>query len=133
MNPNLKKSLIIFFQVCNNSIYHSIKLFLKNLDLLFSGKEPCPICYCILHYQNKSLPTKKCHTCNYYFHTLCIRKWVETSSNNTCPTCRSPLNIGVNICLIIRIKTNRYIIVLFYIIIYAMANLASNLLPYQFT
>lgn len=75
----------------NGSITEAIELFIKNVDLHFSGFEECAICYSILH-QDHSLPSKVCTTCLNKFHSACLYKWFKSSGASTCPLCRSAFN-----------------------------------------
>lgn len=76
----------------NFTIIGAIELFNKNVSLHFSGFEECAICYSILHYQDNSLPSKTCTTCNNKFHAACLYKWFKSSGGSTCPLCRSTFN-----------------------------------------
>ncbi|ODV95277.1 hypothetical protein PACTADRAFT_30099, partial [Pachysolen tannophilus NRRL Y-2460] len=76
----------------NGTIIDAIELFNKNVSLHFSGFEECAICYSILHYQDSSLPTKTCTTCNNKFHAGCLYKWFKSSGASSCPLCRSTFN-----------------------------------------
>ena len=77
----------------NGSIFDSIELFNKNVNLHFSGFEECAICYSILH-QDHSLPSKNCPTCLNKFHAACLYKWFKSSGSSTCPLCRSAFNFN---------------------------------------
>ncbi|KAM9893232.1 hypothetical protein OXX69_011780, partial [Metschnikowia pulcherrima] len=77
----------------NGSIFDSIELFNKNVNLHFSGFEECAICYSILH-QDHSLPSKNCPTCSNKFHAACLYKWFKSSGSSTCPLCRSAFNFN---------------------------------------
>ncbi|KAL8278772.1 hypothetical protein RQP46_008841 [Phenoliferia psychrophenolica] len=73
----------------NGLIADALSLFKKNVTLHFDGVEPCAICYSIISVVDRSLPTKKCRTCNNLFHAGCLFKWFSTSHGSSCPMCRS--------------------------------------------
>lgn len=75
----------------NGSITEAIELFIKNVNMHFSGFEECAICYSILH-QDHSLPSKVCTTCLNKFHSACLYKWFKSSGASSCPLCRSAFN-----------------------------------------
>ncbi|KAK4699559.1 E3 ubiquitin-protein ligase listerin, partial [Phenoliferia sp. Uapishka_3] len=52
----------------NGLIADALSLFKRNVTLHFDGVEPCAICYSIISVVDRSLPTKKCRTCNNLFH-----------------------------------------------------------------
>jgi hypothetical protein len=51
------------------SIWDSILLWRKNIESSFSGVEPCPICYSIIHSNDFSKPNLTCRTCKNKFHS----------------------------------------------------------------
>ncbi|XP_667169.1 hypothetical protein [Cryptosporidium hominis TU502] len=71
------------------NVTHAILTWINNLSLYLDGVEDCLICYSIVHPQYRSLPRKRCHTCNNIFHSECIYKWFRTSNKTTCPLCIS--------------------------------------------
>ncbi|KAM0747033.1 hypothetical protein T439DRAFT_104716 [Meredithblackwellia eburnea MCA 4105] len=73
----------------NGLIADALSLFKRNVTLHFDGVEPCAICYSIISVVDRSLPTKKCRTCNNRFHAGCLYKWFSTSHGSSCPLCRS--------------------------------------------
>jgi hypothetical protein len=73
----------------NGTIIDAISTWRHNLDKQFEGMEPCPICYAVVHDQNRSLPKMKCPQCKHKFHNQCLYKWFNTSATFKCPMCRS--------------------------------------------
>ena len=73
-----------------STVFSAISYFILNVRSAIAGIEDCPICYCCLHPQFKTLPRFACKTCKYKFHSECLYKWMRTSNNSTCPLCRSP-------------------------------------------
>ncbi|KAF7458006.1 zinc finger, C3HC4 type (RING finger) domain-containing protein [Cryptosporidium felis] len=71
------------------NVTHAILTWINNLSLYLDGVEDCLICYSIVHPQYRSLPRKRCGTCNNIFHSECIYKWFRTSNKTTCPLCIS--------------------------------------------
>ena len=74
----------------DGSVLDAVFLFKQNLDKEFEGAEPCPICYCVIHVQDHSMPRLACKTCSNKFHSKCIAKWFSTSHKNECPLCKQP-------------------------------------------
>ncbi|OII71866.1 RING domain-containing protein [Cryptosporidium ubiquitum] len=71
------------------NVVHAILTWINNLSLYLEGIEDCLICYSIVHPQYRTLPRKRCNTCNNIFHSECIYKWFRTSNKTTCPLCIS--------------------------------------------
>ncbi|KAK4194338.1 hypothetical protein QBC40DRAFT_35318 [Triangularia verruculosa] len=80
---------VIMFGNC--SLVDGLMAFRRNISLAVKDQEECAICYSIVA-QDKSLPDKKCGTCNHYFHRYCLYKWFHNSGKNTCPLCRNPID-----------------------------------------
>ena len=86
------KFTLLFKKLLNSkncSIVESIVKWKKNLDLEYSGIEPCPICYYILQPGSNNVPRKPCKTCHHKFHSKCIFKWFKSSGKSECPLCKS--------------------------------------------
>ena len=86
------KFTLLFKKLLNSkncSIVESIVKWKKNLDLEYSGIEPCPICYYILQPGSNNVPKKPCKTCHHKFHSKCIFKWFKSSGKSECPLCKS--------------------------------------------
>ena len=75
----------------NCSLVDGLMAFRRNISLALKGQEECAICYSIIA-QDKTLPDKKCGTCNHYFHRVCLYKWFQNSGRNTCPLCRNAID-----------------------------------------
>ncbi|VDD85099.1 unnamed protein product [Enterobius vermicularis] len=73
----------------NGAIADAISLWARNVERHFAGAEDCTICMCTIHSRTYQLPKAKCKHCKKKFHSECIRKWFESSSQSTCPLCRS--------------------------------------------
>ncbi|KAK4226614.1 E3 ubiquitin-protein ligase listerin [Podospora fimiseda] len=82
------KAVIMFG---NSSLVDGLMAFRRNISLALKDQEECAICYSIVA-QDKSLPDKKCGTCNHYFHRVCLYKWFQNSGRNTCPLCRNAID-----------------------------------------
>ena len=74
----------------DGSIVDAITLWYKNVKKELDGLQPCPICYCIVHPKNTSLPKMTCKTCSNKFHSVCLTQWWGTSGKNECVMCRQP-------------------------------------------
>ncbi|KAK3324525.1 hypothetical protein B0T19DRAFT_358305 [Cercophora scortea] len=75
----------------NGSITDGLVAFRRNIVGALKGQTECAICYAIVS-SDKMLPDKKCGTCNHLFHRLCLYKWFQSSSQNSCPLCRNPID-----------------------------------------
>jgi hypothetical protein len=74
----------------DGSLLDACLLWKDNLDKHFSGVEPCPICYSVLHLTNNQLPKMLCSNCKNKFHSACLFKWFSTSHKSACPLCSTP-------------------------------------------
>jgi len=75
----------------NCSLVDGLMAFRRNISLALKGQEECAICYSIIA-QDKTLPDKRCGTCNHFFHRVCLYKWFQNSGRNTCPLCRNAID-----------------------------------------
>ncbi|KAK3897962.1 hypothetical protein C8A05DRAFT_38463 [Staphylotrichum tortipilum] len=80
---------VIMFGNC--SLVDGLTAFRRNISLALKDQEECAICYSIIA-QDKTLPDKKCGTCNHFFHRVCLYKWFQNSGRNTCPLCRNAID-----------------------------------------
>ncbi|KAK4099278.1 hypothetical protein N658DRAFT_498647 [Parathielavia hyrcaniae] len=80
---------VIMFGNC--SLVDGLMAFRRNISLALKDQEECAICYSIIA-QDKTLPDKKCGTCNHFFHRVCLYKWFQNSGRNTCPLCRNAID-----------------------------------------
>ncbi|KAL2267324.1 hypothetical protein VTJ83DRAFT_4601 [Remersonia thermophila] len=80
---------VIMFGNCN--LVDGLTAFRRNISLALKGQEECAICYSIIA-QDKTLPDKRCGTCNHSFHRVCLYKWFQNSGRNTCPLCRNAID-----------------------------------------
>ncbi|MBK8156747.1 MAG: hypothetical protein IPK55_12485 [Streptococcus sp.] len=55
------------------------------MDKEIEGISDCLICYCVVHYSDKSLPKLGCKNCKNKFHSACITKWFNESQKSNCP------------------------------------------------
>lgn len=76
-------------QTSSYSILDGLLLWKSNVDRGFQGFEPCSICYCIVSPGDRTLPGPTCKTCKNKFHATCLYKWFKSSTQATCPMCRS--------------------------------------------
>ncbi|OLN95839.1 E3 ubiquitin-protein ligase listerin [Colletotrichum chlorophyti] len=75
----------------NGSIVDGLSAFRRNIVGALKGQSECAICYSIIS-TDKKMPDKRCGTCKNLFHRTCLYKWFQTSSQNTCPLCRNPID-----------------------------------------
>ncbi|KKA30082.1 hypothetical protein TD95_004567 [Thielaviopsis punctulata] len=75
----------------NGSIIDGLVAFKRNMVGAMKGQSECAICYAIIS-TDKRMPDKRCGTCKHYFHKTCLYKWFQTSSQNSCPLCRNPID-----------------------------------------
>ncbi|KAJ1914420.1 hypothetical protein H4219_004801 [Mycoemilia scoparia] len=73
----------------NGSLDDACALYLRNIGAHFDGVEDCTICYSAVGVMDNQLPNKQCKTCKNMFHSACLFKWFRSSSQSTCPLCRS--------------------------------------------
>lgn len=73
----------------NVGVVKALQLWKANVDKQFDGIDPCPICYYVIHFGTKEMPSKVCRTCKSKFHSSCIHKWFQTSIKTECPMCKS--------------------------------------------
>ena len=71
------------------SLWAALSLWRETVKSTFTGVEPCPICYSLLHHSDKSLPKMLCGVCSSKFHAGCLYKWFRTSGDSKCPMCRA--------------------------------------------
>ncbi|KAK0386027.1 hypothetical protein NLU13_5864 [Sarocladium strictum] len=77
----------------NSNIINGIQAFRRNLTGALQGHTECAICYSVIS-SDQRVPEKNCSQCKNLFHRLCLYKWFQTSNNNTCPLCRTPINFA---------------------------------------
>lgn len=75
----------------NGNIIDGLQVFKRNIVGALKGQSECAICYSIIS-TDKRMPDKRCSTCKNLFHRTCLYKWFQTSSQNTCPLCRNPID-----------------------------------------
>jgi hypothetical protein len=75
----------------NGNIIDGLQVFKRNIVGALKGQSECAICYSIIS-ADKRMPDKRCGTCNNLFHRTCLYKWFQSSSQNTCPLCRNPID-----------------------------------------
>ena len=88
---NQKMLLTGIVNTRNASIIEAFSLWCINISQYYKGIEECPICYCVVHPERKTLPRIKCSTCKNKYHRYCIARWMKTSGKNTCPMCRQSI------------------------------------------
>ncbi|KAI0594556.1 hypothetical protein F4775DRAFT_573675 [Biscogniauxia sp. FL1348] len=72
-------------------IIDGLMAFRRNVVGALKGQTECAICYSIIS-TDKRTPDKRCQTCKNLFHRTCLYKWFQSSSQNTCPLCRNPID-----------------------------------------
>ncbi|PNY23114.1 E3 ubiquitin-protein ligase listerin [Tolypocladium capitatum] len=75
----------------NGNIVDGLQVFRRNIVGALKGQSECAICYSIIS-ADKRMPDKRCTTCKNLFHRTCLYKWFQSSSQNTCPLCRNPID-----------------------------------------
>lgn len=75
----------------NGNIIDGLQVFKRNIVGALKGQSECAICYSIIS-TDKRMPDKRCTTCKNLFHRTCLYKWFQSSSQNTCPLCRNPID-----------------------------------------
>ncbi|KAF4583133.1 C3HC4 type (RING finger) zinc finger containing protein [Ophiocordyceps camponoti-floridani] len=75
----------------NGSIVDGLQVFRRNMEGALRGQSECAICYSFIS-SDKRMPDKRCSTCKNLFHRTCLYRWFQTSSQNTCPLCRNPID-----------------------------------------
>ncbi|EPB68098.1 zinc finger, C3HC4 type [Ancylostoma ceylanicum] len=85
----LQLTAYLFHQ--NGSTMEGILMWRKNVDRDVEGAEACTICMMTIHSTNHQLPKLqvKCRQCKNKFHSNCLYKWFESSSQSSCPLCRA--------------------------------------------
>eukprot|EP01134_Creolimax_fragrantissima_P002863 CFRG2863T1 len=78
-----------FLSSQNGSILEAVEMWKRNIDKRYDGVEECTVCYSVLHSSNYQLPKLRCRTCRKKFHSKCLYRWFQSSSQSTCPMCRS--------------------------------------------
>ncbi|KAI1265042.1 hypothetical protein F5Y18DRAFT_386984 [Xylariaceae sp. FL1019] len=73
------------------NIIDGLTTFRRNVVGALKGQSECAICYSIIS-TDKKMPDKRCQTCKNLFHRTCLYKWFQSSSQNTCPLCRNPID-----------------------------------------
>ncbi|KOX71819.1 E3 ubiquitin-protein ligase listerin, partial [Melipona quadrifasciata] len=72
----------------NKSIYGGLVSCKRSLDKKFAGVVEC-YSHSIFFTNINQLPKSCCHMCRKKFHTICLRKWLNTNHKSTCPICRN--------------------------------------------
>ncbi|KAL1843199.1 hypothetical protein VTJ49DRAFT_2750 [Mycothermus thermophilus] len=85
----MRTKAFIMFGNCN--LVDGLTAFRRSISLALKDQEECAICYSIIA-QDKTLPDKRCGTCNHSFHRVCLYKWFQNSGRNTCPLCRNAID-----------------------------------------
>ena len=75
----------------NGNIVDGLQVFRRNIVGALKGQGECAICYSIIS-TDKRMPDKRCSTCKNLFHRTCLYKWFQSSSQNSCPLCRNPID-----------------------------------------
>ncbi|KAI0243654.1 hypothetical protein L0F63_002978, partial [Massospora cicadina] len=73
----------------NATLFDALEQFKTNVALHFAGKSECMICYSVVGALGPGLPNRECQTCRNKFHAACLYKWIQSSSQSTCPLCRN--------------------------------------------
>ncbi|PNP43148.1 hypothetical protein TGAMA5MH_05082 [Trichoderma gamsii] len=73
------------------SVVDGVQILKRNIVGALKGQTECAICYSVIA-ADKRMADKRCQTCKNLFHRSCLYKWFQTSSQNTCPLCRNPID-----------------------------------------
>ncbi|KAL7811334.1 hypothetical protein V8C26DRAFT_408781 [Trichoderma gracile] len=73
------------------SVIDGLQILKRNIVGALKGQTECAICYSVIA-ADKRMPDKRCSTCKNLFHRTCLYKWFQSSSQNTCPLCRNPID-----------------------------------------
>ncbi|UKZ82717.1 hypothetical protein TrVFT333_010512 [Trichoderma virens FT-333] len=73
------------------SVIDGVQILKRNIVGALKGQTECAICYSVIA-ADKRMPDKRCTTCKNLFHRTCLYKWFQSSSQNTCPLCRNPID-----------------------------------------
>lgn len=73
------------------SVVDGVQILKRNIVGALKGQTECAICYSVIA-ADKRMADKRCTTCKNLFHRSCLYKWFQTSSQNTCPLCRNPID-----------------------------------------
>ena len=72
----------------SGSIVDGLTAFRRNVQGALKGQSECAICYSVVSGE-KTLPSKRCGTCNNCFHGGCLYRWFRSSNSSSCPLCRN--------------------------------------------
>jgi len=81
--------LTVFLSHQNGGLLDGMLLWKRCIDKHLQGVEDCMICMMAVHGSNYQLPKITCKQCKKKFHAACLYKWFNTSSNTSCPLCRT--------------------------------------------
>ena len=65
----------------NGAVAQSLDRWRRNVDAEFSGVEPCPICYAVVHPVDHQKPRLRCRQCDNAFHAACLYTGFEPRVN----------------------------------------------------
>jgi hypothetical protein len=72
----------------NGAVAQCLLQWQRNITAEFSGVEPCPICYSVIHPVDHRKPSLRCRQCSNTFHATCLYTWFRTGSRSICPLCQ---------------------------------------------
>ncbi|XP_074600355.1 E3 ubiquitin-protein ligase listerin [Brevipalpus obovatus] len=81
--------LTAFLTHQNGTVLDGLILWNRNMCKKFEGLEECVICFYILHGSTCQTPKLQCKNCKKKYHSVCLFKWFQKSSQSTCPLCRN--------------------------------------------
>lgn len=79
--------------IANGAVSDGLATFRRNVVGALKGHVECAICYSFVAVDRK-MPDKKCTVCKNLFHRDCLFKWFSSANSNTCPLCRTRMNIA---------------------------------------
>lgn len=82
------RQIIKILSASDMTIVDTILAWKEDVDKVFEGVEPCPICFCIIQPKTRKIPKLHCRTCRKVYHPTCLYHWFQTSHNRLCPMCK---------------------------------------------
>lgn len=79
--------------ISNGAVIDGLTTFRRNVVGALKGHVECAICYSFIAVDRK-MPDKKCQTCKNLFHRDCLFKWFSSANQNTCPLCRTRMDVA---------------------------------------
>ncbi|EPR78366.1 hypothetical protein SLOPH_1718, partial [Spraguea lophii 42_110] len=75
----------------SNKLMEVVSFYKINIDNKLDSVSFCCICYFYTELNTKALVEKKCNTCNNWYHSKCLNKWIGRSKSGKCAICRQDI------------------------------------------